>query len=165
MKALVVTILCLLYALPLYAQIDTAQLHVWHEEVRVFLENEGEMYEYLGNEVGIKKWLKNNINLNSQRLPHEIRLVKIDRHGKATTEWIKINKDVREGVVWTHLIVNEEGKAIRIEFLKRLFPVFEEALYNALVIMPFKKSAQPFRDYFLAIAFIRKGDYWTIEVL
>lgn len=165
MKSLFFIILSILYTLPIYAQTDTTQLHVWRKEVRAYLNNEGEMYEHLGNEAGIRKWLRKNTHLDRKRLPHEILLMKIDSNRKATTEWVKVNNNVREGVIWTHLVVNEEGKAIRIEFLKRLFPIFEEGLYNALVIMPFKKATQPFRDYFLAVAFIRQDDYWTIEIL
>lgn len=164
---LLISVFWSMYVLPTYAQKDTAQLRIWHEEAQVYFEKEGNMYyKNLKDEIGVEKWLRKNIRLNPKRLPYKLPIIGIDNKRKARKDWVLVNKEIQEGVIWAHIVVNEEGEPVRIAFLKKLFPVFEEALYDVLLVMPFKRSEQSFRDYFLAVAFfcIDEG-FWSVKVL
>jgi hypothetical protein len=156
----------ILSALPAYAQKDTAQLRIWQEEARLYFENEGEMYyKNLGDDATIAKWLSNHIRLDYKKLPYKTRIIGVDSNKKAHIDWVKSNNEIRDGVIWVHIVVNQEGKPCRIEYLKKSFPVFEKALHDILLIMPFRHSVQPFRDYFLAVAFLCIDEgCWSVKV-
>jgi hypothetical protein len=102
-----------MYVLPTYTQKDTAQLRIWREEARVYFEKEGDMYyKNLKDEAGVGKWLRKNIHLNPKRLPYKLPIVGIDNKRKARKDWVAVNKEVQEGVIWVHIVANEEGEPV-----------------------------------------------------